>query len=84
MKAIAPFSDRADRTVVAGRVLVGFPRCMPDCTGLNALACIKPVRLVLVAASGRAPRGRLLEQLKTGEVSAEGLRIVLERVFASR
>lgn len=37
VKAIAPFSDRADRTVVAaGRVLVGFPRCMPDCTGLNA------------------------------------------------
>lgn len=31
-----------------------------------------------MAASGRAPEGMLLEQLKTGEVSAEGLRIVLE------
>lgn len=38
VKAIAPFSDRADRTVVAGQSLVGCPRCMPDCTGLNALA----------------------------------------------
>lgn len=38
VKAIAPFSDRADRTVSPGRVLVGCPRCMPDCTGLNALA----------------------------------------------
>lgn len=38
VKDIAPFSDRADRTVAPGRVLVGFPRCMPDCTGLNALA----------------------------------------------
>jgi enterochelin esterase family protein len=38
VKAIAPFSDRADRTVVAGQSFGGFPRCMPDCTGLNALA----------------------------------------------
>lgn len=31
-----------------------------------------------MAASGGHQEGELLEQLKTGEVSAEGLRIVLE------
>ncbi|XNM47489.1 hypothetical protein ACLK15_03320 [Escherichia coli] len=38
VKAIAPFSDLAIGPWLPGRVLVGFPRCMPDCTGLNALA----------------------------------------------
>ena len=36
-----------------------------------------------MAHRGGHQEGMLLEQLKTGEVSAEGLRIVLEAVFAS-
>ncbi len=90
MKAIAPFSDRADRTVVA-------PSDRADRTvvagqsfgGLSALyaGLHWPERFGCVLSQsgsywwphrGGYQEGMLLEQLNTGEVSAEGLRIVLE------
>ncbi len=37
-ESYCPFSDRADRTVVAGQSFGGLSALMPDCTGLNALA----------------------------------------------
>ncbi|WP_330998769.1 enterochelin esterase [Intestinirhabdus alba] len=79
VKAVAPFSDCPDRTVVAGQSF----------GGLSALyAALRwPMRFGCVLSqsgsywwphrSGQRD-GQLIEQLRAGELSASGLRIVLE------
>jgi enterochelin esterase family protein len=78
VKRIAPFSDRADRTVVAGRALAALFLY----AGLNW-----PQRFGCVLSQsgsywwphrGAQQEGLLIEQLKAGEKTARGLRIVLE------
>ena len=79
VQAIAPFSERADRTVVAGQSF----------GGLSALyAALRwPARFGCVLSQsgsywwphrGGHQSGLLLEQLQRGEVQPQGLRIVLE------
>ena len=76
---IAPFSDRADRTVVAGQSF----------GGLSALyaALHWPTRFGCVLSQsgsywwphrGGEGEGLLIQQLKQGEIGPQGLRIVLE------
>ena len=79
VQSITPFSDRADRTVVAGQSFGGLASLY---AGLHW-----PERFGLVLSQsgsywwphrGASQDGELIEQLKRDEVSAQGLRIVLE------
>ncbi|MED9401561.1 enterochelin esterase [Escherichia marmotae] len=79
VKAITPFSDRADRTVVAGQSFGGLSALYAGLHWPERFGCV-------LSQSGSywwphrsgQPEGQLIEQLKSGDVSAEGLRIVLE------
>ncbi|MXE41789.1 enterochelin esterase [Escherichia sp. HH41S] len=79
VKTIAPFSDRADRTVVAGQSFGGLSALYAGLHWPERFGCV-------LSQSGSywwphrsgQQEGMLLEQLKAGEVSAKGLRIVLE------
>ncbi|MGK9175809.1 enterochelin esterase [Yokenella regensburgei] len=77
--AVAPFSDRADRTVVAGQSFGGLASLYAALHWPARFGCV-------LSQSGsywwphRGGRedGLLIEQLKRDELSAQGLRIVLE------
>jgi enterochelin esterase family protein len=79
VQAIAPFSDRADHTVVAGQSFGGLSALY---AGLHW-----PERFGLVLSQsgsywwphrGGREEGLILQQLKSGELHPHGLRIVLE------
>ena len=79
VKAIAPFSDRADRTVVAGQSFGGLSALYAGLHWPERFGCVlSQSGSYWWPHRGGHQEGMLLEQLKTGEVSAEGLRIVLE------
>lgn len=78
VKHLAPFSDLADRTVVAGQSFGGlFALCWPrwpqrfGCVLSQSGSYWWPHR-------GGQQEGCLIEQLRAGELTASGLRIVLE------
>lgn len=77
--AVAPFSDRPERTIVAGQSFGGLSSLF---AGLHW-----PARFGCVLSQsgsywwphrGGQQEGHIIEQLKAGRVSAQGLRIVLE------
>ena len=79
VKAIAPFSDRADRTVVAGQSFGGLSALYAGLHWPERFGCVlSQSGSYWWPHRGGHQEGMLLEQLNTGEVSAEGLRIVLE------
>ena len=79
VKAIAPFNDRADRTVVAGQSFGGLSALYAGLHWPERFGCVlSQSGSYWWPHRGGHQEGELLEQLKTGEVSAEGLRIVLE------
>ena len=79
VKAIAPFNDRADRTVVAGQSFGGLSALYAGLHWPERFSCVlSQSGSYWWPHRGGHQEGVLLEQLKTGEVSAEGLRIVLE------
>lgn len=79
VKTIAPFSDRADRTVVAGQSFGGLSALYAGLHWPERFGCVlSQSGSYWWPHRGGHQEGELLEQLKTGEVSAEGLRIVLE------
>ena len=79
VKAIAPFSDRADRTVVAGQSFGGLSALYAGLHWPERFGCVlSQSGSYWWPHRGGYQEGMLLEQLNTGEVSAEGLRIVLE------
>lgn len=79
VKAIAPFSDRADRTVVAGQSFGGLSALYAGLHWPERFGCVlSQSGSYWWPHRGGQQEGVLIEQLKAGEVSAEGLRIVLE------
>lgn len=79
VKTIAPFSDRADRTVVAGQSFGGLSALYAGLHWPERFGCVlSQSGSYWWPHRGGHQEGELFEQLKTGEVSAEGLRIVLE------
>lgn len=79
VKAIAPFSDRADRTVVAGQSFGGLSALYAGLHWPERFGCVlSQSGSYWWPHRGGQQEGVLLEKLKAGEVSAEGLRIVLE------
>ena len=79
VKAIAPFNDRADRTVVAGQSFGGLSALYAGLHWPERFGCVlSQSGSYWWPHRGGQQEGVLLEQLKAGEVSAEGLRIVLE------
>ncbi|QLN18438.1 enterochelin esterase [Escherichia coli] len=79
VKAIAPFSDRADRTVVAGQSFGGLSALYAGLHWPERFGCVlSQSGSYWWPHRGGQQEGVLLEQLKAGEVSVEGLRIVLE------
>lgn len=74
-----PFSDRADRTVVAGQSFGGLSALYAGLHWPERFGCVlSQSGSYWWPHRGGHQEGMLLEQLNTGEVSAEGLRIVLE------
>ncbi|EMM2384373.1 enterochelin esterase [Escherichia coli] len=79
VKDIAPFSDRADRTVVAGQSFGGLSALYAGLHWPERFGCVlSQSGSYWWPHRGGQQEGVLLEQLKAGQVSAEGLRIVLE------
>lgn len=79
VQATTPFSNRADRTVVAGQSFGGLAALYAGLNWPQRFGCVLsqsgsywwPYR-------GGQQEGLLIEQLKAGEKTARGLRIVLE------
>lgn len=76
---IAPFSDRPDRTVVAGQSFGGLSSLYAGLNWPQRFGCILSQSGSYWWPHRGAPQdGLLIEQLKAGEKTARGLRIVLE------
>ena len=79
VKAIASFSDRADRTVVAGQSFGGLSALYAGLHWPERFGCVlSQSGSYWWPHRGGQQEGALREQLKAGQVSAEGLLIVLE------
>ncbi len=76
---IAPFSDRPDRTVVAGQSFGGLSSLYAGLNWPQRFGCVLSQSGSYWWPHRGAPQdGLLIEQLKAGEKTARGLRIVLE------
>ena len=79
VKSIAPFSDRADHTVVAGQSFGGLSSLYAGLNWPQRFGCIlSQSGSYWWPHRGAQQDGLLIEQLKAGEKTARGLRIVLE------
>lgn len=79
VNSIAPFSDRADRTVVAGQSFGGLSSLYAGLNWPQRFGCIlSQSGSYWWPHRGAQQDGLLIEQLKAGEKTARGLRIVLE------
>lgn len=75
----APFSDRADRTVVAGQSFGGLSSLYAALHWPQRFGCVlSQSGSYWWPHRGGQKDGLLIEQLKTGEISPRGLRILLE------
>ncbi|WP_296240277.1 enterochelin esterase [uncultured Enterobacter sp.] len=79
VKNLAPFSDRAERTVVAGQSFGGLSSLYAGLNWPQRFGCIlSQSGSYWWPHRGAQQDGLLIEQLKAGEKTARGLRIVLE------
>lgn len=79
VKTTAPFSDRADRTVVAGQSFGGLSSLYAGLNWPQRFGCVlSQSGSYWWPHRGAQQDGLLIEQLKAGEKTARGLRIVLE------
>jgi len=79
VQATAPFSDRADRTVVAGQSFGGLAALYAGLNWPQRFGCVlSQSGSYWWPHRGGQQEGLLIEQLKAGEKTARGLRIVLE------
>ena len=79
VKQLAPFSDRADRTVVAGQSFGGLSSLYAGLNWPQRFGCIlSQSGSYWWPHRGGQQDGLLIEQLKAGEKTARGLRIILE------
>ncbi|GBE72707.1 enterobactin/ferric enterobactin esterase [Enterobacter sp. KINAN-G] len=79
VKKRAPFSDRADRTVVAGQSFGGLSSLYAALHWPQRFGCVlSQSGSYWWPHRGGQQDGLLIEQLKTGEISPRGLRILLE------
>ena len=79
VKTLAPFSDRAERTVVAGQSFGGLSSLYAGLNWPQRFGCVLSQSGSYWWPHRGAQRdGLLVEQLKAGEKTARGLRIVLE------
>ena len=79
VKSMAPFSDRADHTVVAGQSFGGLSSLYAGLNWPQRFGCIlSQSGSYWWPHRGAQQDGLLIEQLKAGEKTARGLRIVLE------
>lgn len=75
----SPFSDRADRTVVAGQSFGGLSSLYAALHWPQRFGCVlSQSGSYWWPHRGGQQDGLLIEQLKTGEISPRGLRILLE------
>ncbi|MES3529900.1 enterochelin esterase [Enterobacter hormaechei] len=79
VKSMAPFSDRADHTVVAGQSFGGLSSLYAGLNWSQRFGCIlSQSGSYWWPHRGAQQDGLLIEQLKAGDKTARGLRIVLE------
>ena len=79
VKKRVPFSDRADRTVVAGQSFGGLASLYAGLNWPQRFGCVlSQSGSYWWPHRGGQQDGLLIEQLKTGEISPRGLRILLE------
>lgn len=79
VKNMAPFSDRADHTVVAGQSFGGLSSLYAGLNWPQRFGCIlSQSGSYWWPHRGAQQDGLLIEQLKAGDKTARGLRIVLE------
>ena len=79
VQAIAPFSDRADRTVVAGQSFGGLAAMFAGLRWPARFGCVlSQSGSYWWPHRGGQQTGAILEQLQRGEMRPQGLRIVLE------
>lgn len=79
VRALAPFSDRADRTVVAGQSFGGLSALYAGLHWPQRFGCVlSQSGSYWWPHRGGEQDGILIEQLKNGELQPHGLRIVLE------
>ncbi|WP_337926250.1 enterochelin esterase [Lelliottia amnigena] len=79
IQALTPFSNRADRTVVAGQSFGGLSSLYAALNWPQRFGCVlSQSGSYWWPHRGANQDGQLIEQLKAGEKSATGLRIVLE------
>ena len=79
IQALTPFSARADRTVVAGQSFGGLSSLYAALNWPQRFGCVlSQSGSYWWPHRGADQDGQLIEQLKAGEKSATGLRIVLE------
>lgn len=79
IQALTPFSARADRTVVAGQSFGGLSSLYAALNWPQRFGCVlSQSGSYWWPHRGANQDGQLIEQLKAGEKSATGLRIVLE------
>ncbi|HII4352709.1 TPA: enterochelin esterase [Enterobacter cloacae] len=79
VKNLAPFSDRADRTVVAGQSFGGLSSLYAGLNWPQRFGCVlSQSGSYWWPHRGGQQDGCLIEQLRAGELTASGLRIVLE------
>ncbi len=82
MKAIAPFSDRADHAVVAGQSFGGLSALYVGLHWPERFGCVlSQSGSYWWPHRGGQQEGVLLEKLKAGEVSAEGIALCWKRVY---
>ena len=79
VRAIAPFSDRAERTVVAGQSFGGLSAMYAGLHWPQRFGCVlSQSGSYWWPHRGGRQTGEILEQLQRGELNPQGLRIVLE------
>ncbi|MEE9661141.1 enterochelin esterase [Enterobacter cloacae complex sp. CARB60] len=79
VKNLAPFSDRADRTVVAGQSFGGLSSLYAGLNWPQRFGCVlSQSGSYWWPHRGGQQDGCLIEQLRAGELTASGLHIVLE------
>ncbi|MCM8291332.1 enterochelin esterase [Enterobacter hormaechei] len=79
VKSMAPFSDRADHTMVAGQSFGGLSSLYAGLNWPQRFGCIlSQSGSYWWPHRGAQQDGLLIEQLKAGDKTARGLRIVLE------
>ncbi|WP_336218999.1 enterochelin esterase [Citrobacter amalonaticus] len=79
VRAVAPFSDRPERTLVAGQSFGGLSSLFAGLNWPERFGCVlSQSGSYWWPHRGGQQDGLIIEQLKSGSVTANGLRIVLE------